>query len=366
MRRFGYFTINALCLLGFGLGVSARAQQAQPVATQPVTDQPAADQPGPTQVGSAVMGAVATRDALVEGGLQVEGEFAELMSNVSVTAYDRTAPITLARGGHVLVCSTSQFHLLHSGSGKSLLFGLDRGAMEIESPSAAQDVILTPDIRFTVQSPGSFDLDLRVTPDGDTCVNNAGAGAPVLSLNESFSSASYRLLPGQHVLFEHGSLREVVDNEKFSCGCPATLPPVATASVAKTEGAHPFPEAASEGLAPETTPDNSAPAGEKHTQIAATFSYGEGQPPPPSTLPPPAPAPKAAAAPPPPPAAPPASTPSPAPALPAGQPAAGAAVSSASAAPPPAPPGAHDIGRSIGRFFHRLFHPKEKSTPPAG
>ena len=100
----------------------------------------------------------------------------------------------------------------------------------------AQDVILTPDLRFTVEAGGAYDLRLRVTREGDTCVENAGTGAPVLMLNEAFSAASYRVMPGQHVLFEHGSLREVVDNEHSACGCPAEAAPMvltATSSAAE-------------------------------------------------------------------------------------------------------------------------------------
>lgn len=85
--------------------------------------------------GVAVMGTVATKDALVTGGLEVKGDRARLMSNTSVTAYDHTAQVKLERGGEVLVCATSQFHLLHSGTGKSLLFGLDRGALELHTPT---------------------------------------------------------------------------------------------------------------------------------------------------------------------------------------------------------------------------------------
>src|SRR6185312_1714504 len=179
-----------------------------------------AQQPAPAGVpgelaprGAASMGTVPTRDALVTGGLEVRGDSARLLTNASVTAYDHSAAISLARGGQVLVCATSQFHLLHSGTENSLLFGLDRGAIEIHSPTQPQDVILTPDIRFTLEHPGHYDLRLRVTPNGDTCVENSGTTAPVLTLADPFSGATYRLIPGQHVLFEHGNLHEVVDND---------------------------------------------------------------------------------------------------------------------------------------------------------
>src|SRR6185437_3266405 len=179
-----------------------------------------AQQPAPTS-----MGTVPTRDALVTGGLEVRGDSARLLTNTSVTAYDHSAAISLARGGEVLVCATSQFHLLHSGTENSLLFGLDRGALEIHSLTQPQDVILTPDIRFTLEHPGHFDFRLRVTPNGDTCVENSGTTAPVLTLADPFSGATYRLIPGQHVLFEHGNLHEVVDNERSPCGCPSAPPP---------------------------------------------------------------------------------------------------------------------------------------------
>ena len=242
------------------------------------------------QQAARVMGTVATKDALVTGGLEVKGDRARLMSNASVTAYDHTAQVKLERGGEVLVCATSQFHLLHSGTGNGLLFGLDRGAIELHTPTEGQDVILTPDIRFSVESKGSYDLRMRVTRDGDTCVENVGKKAPVLMLNDAFSRASYRLMAGQHVLFEHGSLKEVVDSETSSCGCPSEpVMTVADALVnAGTPGAagngdaaktaaeqHPFPAAVSEGLAPAAAVPQS-PAGVVHAQVTATLNSGDG------------------------------------------------------------------------------------------
>jgi hypothetical protein len=201
------------------------------------------------------MGTVATQDALITGGLEVQGNQARLLTNASVTAHDHTAVVTLGRGGQALVCATSEFHLLRSGKGDALLFGLNRGALELHTQTEPQDIILTPDIRFALETPGIYDLRLRVTRDGDTCVDNAGKSSPVLLLSDSFSSASYRLMPGQHVLFEHGSLHEVVDHERSPCGCPTDTPthlgPNATPS--ETAAAqHPFPSAQSEGLAPST------------------------------------------------------------------------------------------------------------------
>jgi hypothetical protein len=279
------------------------------------------------------MGSVASRAALVTGGLEVHGDSIRLLSNTSITAYDQAAPIALDRGGEVLVCATSQFHLLHSGQESSLVFALDRGAFELRGLAQPQDTILTPDLRFTLASSGHFDLSLRVTPNGDTCVQNAGAGAPILQISDAFSNATYRLTPGQHVLFEQGSLRTVVDSESSSCGCPPIPAALSTLSADATPAErsaaeHPFPAAASQGLAPTVPIDNSAPAGEKHTQVSSTLAFGGIQPD--STAVPPSPRPAATAAP---------------------------------TQRPPAPPGAHDIVHAIGHFFHRLFHP---NPPQAG
>ena len=274
------------------------------------------------------MGTVATQDALVTGGLEVQGERARLVSNVSVTAYERTAEIALSRGGQALVCATSAFHLLHAGTGQALLFGLDRGALELHTASYKQDVILTPDLRFTVEAPGWYDLRIRVTGNGDTCVENVGKGPPVLLLNDAFTLDSYRVMPGQHVLFEHGSLHEVVDNERSACGCQAPAGPVKLARTSPAAQAaaeqHPFPAAESAGLARTQPVNNSAPAGETHTQISTTMTYGGASQ---------------------------SSADTPAEAVPAPPPATPVATD-----PPPSPPGAHSIFHAIGRFFHKLFH----------
>ena len=79
---------------------------------------------------------------------------------------------------------------------------------------------MTPDLRFTVRNAGPLDLRLRIARNGDTCVDNRGPGAPTLAVSDPFGEAMYEVGPGQHVLFEHGSLREVVDHESSPCGCP--------------------------------------------------------------------------------------------------------------------------------------------------
>lgn len=279
------------------------------------------------------MGTVATREARVAGGLEVHGDQAQLLTNASITAYDHTAPISLTRGGQVLVCSTSEFHLLRSGAGGALIFGLNRGALEIRSGSLPRDVVLTPDLKLAPITPGPLDLSLRVTPEGDTCVDNAGPRSPVLLVTDPFSSSTYRILPSQHLLFVKGDLHRVVDHERSSCGCPAVAVPQVIAgkpgqplTPTQAAAAHPFPEAQSAGLAPIAPPANAAPAGVASSQVTTSFSYADGQ-----GTPPPVSGTSAAGG----------TTP--------------ASAQTASSGPIAPHPGG--FGSALRRFFHRLFHP---------
>ncbi len=212
-----------------------------------------------------LIGYVSTSDADITGATDVMDGRAVLAGSVEVTAKDHTAPVTLGRGGRVQVCQTSALHLTESKSAEAappLLFSLDRGAIEIEMNGTADDAIMTPDLRLTVRSAGPLDLRLRVAPNGDTCEENRGAEAPTLAVSDPFGASNYELMAGQHVLFEHGSVHEVVDHESEPCGCPdprganlaeALLAPSDAKTGAKTSTpptAHPFPAAISEGLAP--------------------------------------------------------------------------------------------------------------------
>ena len=162
-----------------------------------------------------------------------------------------------------------------------------------------------------------------------------------------FGEGTYQLTAGQHVLFEHGSLREVVDHETSSCGCPPEQAPTMTLAEALLSGSwgsgdaakrlrkqHPFPAAVSAGLAPVATPPQ-APAGALHEQVSATLSSSGGA----DSLAEPAGAGTAQAA--------------DAKAAPGSTAANTAqAAPSATSAPPPQQKG---FGHALGRFFRRLF-----------
>jgi hypothetical protein len=286
-----------------------------------------------------LIGYVSARDADVTGASDVVDGHAVLTGSVAVTAKDHTAPITLGRGGTVRVCQTSVLHLTQSRAAPAagqlaapLLLSLDRGAIEVQMAATAGDAVMTPDLRLAFNSAGPLDLRMRIARNGDTCVENRGLEAPTLDLSDPFGGATYRLLPGQHVLFEHGSLHEVVDHETIPCGCPdAATGSIAdalltggsgaatgTKAPAPQQEAHPFPAAVSEGLAPAPEVPQ-APPGQVHAQITDSLSYSA-----PTTSPVPATAP----------------TP--------------IAVSPSPTAQPAAEP-KHGLFHAVSHFFRRLF-----------
>ena len=239
------------------------------------------------------VGTVSLADAKVQGSggasVVLTGGRAELRGSSIVTANaGRNAEVTLARGGTVRVCQTSVLHAARS-VGDALFLALDRGAMEIRMKAEADDIVLTPDLRLTLASAGPLDLQMRVSRNGDTCVENRGHKAPLINITDSFGEASYQIKPNQHVLFEHGSLRDVVDRETTPCGCPPETPPGVSIAEAvlsakgsitpkQAEAAHPFPAAQSEGLAEPEPVAPETPSGGTHVQVGATLAYDPAAP----------------------------------------------------------------------------------------
>lgn len=243
------------------------------------------------------IGTVGVQDATVSGALEISNGQAVLVGNTTVKAGDHATDVMLNRGGDVRVCSTSGLHLTagKTTSGPApLMLALDRGAIEVRMAALQNDLVMTPDLRFTMRSAGLLDLRIRVTPNGDTCVENRGDKAPALNVADQFGQSSYELKPDQHVLFEHGSLKEVVDHESSPCGCPpepavsvadsgvtSSTPaaPGATVSPKSAEEEHPFPAAVSAGLAPPSSVPQAQP-GSVHAQVSTAMTYNaeEGVP----------------------------------------------------------------------------------------
>ncbi len=288
-------------------------------------------------------------DALVTGGLEVSRRHRHASSPTPASPPTTTPPPSrLARGGEVLVCATSPFHLLHSGTETRSSSRLDRGAIETPHRLLIRRTSSSPPTSASPSStPATTTSGSASRRNGDTCVENPGTTAPVLTLADPFCDATYHLIPGQHVLFEHGSLHEVVDNERSPCGCPpAPPPPVQQIAAAPNPGQptpptvaaaeHPFPAAASQGLTlARTGPGERRSVRRKaHPGRLRCSAYDAAHPntPPPSTVEPPKPASTTGSC--------------------AGSPT--GTGDATSAAPPPTPPGAHDSSTPSATSFTRV------------
>jgi hypothetical protein len=228
-------------------GNAQAAQTASPQAAQ--TDQAPTFGTPPVAIvplDKSVPGAALT----VEGAMQTWNGRAYLMGSGSISAGEATAEVTLPSRGTLRVCASSNVKLAADASAPAgevpgLLIALDRGAVEMSfAPSTAReknaDTLLTPYFRILIGGPNAADVKVRLGEHGDTCVDNSGTNAPYVVVISVFEGGIYRVQPGQRVMFEHGRLQSVVDQESEPCGCP---PPARTES-------NEFPLAQSEGLAP--------------------------------------------------------------------------------------------------------------------
>ena len=243
------------------------------------------------------------KEVQVAGAVEVHDGEMQLGNGSAITAGAETVNITLTRGGLLRLCSTTAVHLSHDSAlnapdSSALMMALDRGAIETDYETGKySDVLLTPDLRILISPPGHADVSVRVNTRGDTCIDNHGANAPYITVSSQFDGGLYRLHPNQHVTFEHGSLRDVVDTEKEPCGCPVTPPisvagaglPSSTPSAANKPVGGPsstpadtaFPLAQSEGLAP-APPPLATPVvkpGEVHAEVSVPLTYNGDAPP---------------------------------------------------------------------------------------
>jgi hypothetical protein len=249
--------------------------------------------------------------AEVTGAVQVVNGRAFVGANAVITSGSQTSQVTLPYRGTLRVCASTTVKLAADASVPSsdvpgLMMALEQGAVEASFATGRNsDFLLTPDFRILIGGPGAADVKVRLGPHGDTCVDNAGTAAPYVLVTSVFDGGAYRVQSGQRVMFQHGSLHEVVDQEKEPCGCPPAV-----------RNSNDFPLAESEGLAPTLHPAP-VPQGQLgQQQSAGSLTYNAAPLPPPASTPsaqpptgpppPPAPAADTAATQPPPPTLPPA------------------------------------------------------------
>lgn len=176
-----------------------------------------------------------------------------IAANASIVSGEQATHVTLPYRGTLLVCAYTTVKLtadtsVPQGEVPGLMMAMEHGALEMSfavgrANAHNADMLLTPDFRILVGGQGPADVKVRLGPKGDTCIDNPGANAPYVVVSSVFEGGAYRVQPGQRVMFQHGSLHEVVDEEKEPCGCPPPEPK-----------GNEFPLAQSEGLAPLAKP----------------------------------------------------------------------------------------------------------------
>ena len=206
----------------------------------------------------------------VKGQIEVAGGKAVIAASGEVSAGSHAALVQLTHRGEVRLCATTTVALSaatpRTDDLSGLMLSLSHGALEARFATGHNaDVILTPDFRISISGPGVANVDVRLGDGGDTCVDNHGEHPATVVVSSVFEGGAYSVGAGQRVMFEHGSLREVVDHEKESCGCPVE---------AKVDEANPFPVAQSAGLAPlAKAPANATVVGQENAQLTATLTH---------------------------------------------------------------------------------------------
>jgi hypothetical protein len=208
--------------------------------------------------------------ASVTGALEVSQGKAIIVASGAITSGAETTDVVLPHRGVLRVCASTTVKLaadssVPAGETPGLMMAMDHGAIEASFATGRNsDILLTPDFRILIGAPGAAEVKVRLGQHGDTCVDNAGVNAPYVLVTSIFEGGDYRVQPGQRVMFQHGSLHEVVDNEKEPCGCPPAPHP----------GTNEFPLAQSEGLAPLPKPAPIAPSqSSAPPQVVEPFVY---------------------------------------------------------------------------------------------
>jgi hypothetical protein len=235
--------------------------QTPPSPTTNAAPQPAPSSPAPN--GDARLLAIIPLDTKipgfaqeVTGAMNVTNGRAFLTGNGTVTAGAQTTQVTLPYRGTLRVCTSSTVKLstdtsVPAGEVPGLLMAMDHGAVEASFATGRNsDILMTPDFRILIGGPGTADVKVRLGQGGDTCVDNGSDSAAYVLVSSVFDAGAYRVQAGQRVMFQHGNLQQVVDQEKEPCGCPPPPKP----------DSNDFPLAQSEGLAPLLAP-KPAPVG---------------------------------------------------------------------------------------------------------
>jgi cell division septation protein DedD len=191
------------------------------------------------------LGQLQATDASVEGPVILAGASASVLSGSSIEAKVQIATLKLERGGSLLVCPGTKLTVTASQNGHELMFSLNSGNLEMDYQlGTTADTLLTPALRLLMPGPGQLHQAVRVSPNGDTCVQSLPSNATWIVVSETKGDASYQLRPGEAVVFQGGHISGALPTRQ-NCGCPAPPPTsvaIATPLPAEPEPAQPRPK----------------------------------------------------------------------------------------------------------------------------
>ena len=180
------------------------------------------------------LGELYATDARVKGAVILAGSGTSVLSGSSIAAGAQTATLKLERGGSLLVCSGTNLSVNASQNGRELMFSLSSGNLEMNYPlGAAADTLLTPDLRLLLPGPGTIHIAVKVTPQGDTCVQSLPWNVASIVVSETMGDATYQVKPDEAVWFKGGQLGQATSTRQ-NCGCPISqpIPPTQVAKAA--------------------------------------------------------------------------------------------------------------------------------------
>jgi hypothetical protein len=204
------------------------------------------------------IGELYATDASVKGSVILAGSGTTVLSGSQIAAGARTATLKLERGGSVLVCPGTSLSVASSQSGRQLLFSVNSGNLELDYPIGSNsDTLLTPDFRLMLPGPGQIHVAVRISANGDTCVQSLPSDNSALIVSEAMGDESYQVKPEAAVLFKGGHVQGAAPARQ-SCGCPAP-PPTQVAKVTPPAPVVPTPPPPTSGAALAAALDNGLP-----------------------------------------------------------------------------------------------------------
>ncbi len=219
------------------------------------------------------LGELYATDASVKGSVVLAGSGTSVLSGSSIQAGAQAATLKLDRGGSLLVCEGTKLSLTASQTGREMLFSLNSGNVELNYPLGAEaDTLLTPDLRLLLPGPGTVHVAVRVTPQGDTCVQSLPWNTSAIVVSETMGDATYQVKSDEAVLFKGGHLGEA-SRSKQNCGCPSS-PPTQVAKVAPPPPPTTVQPKPAQPMASAPPP---APP-EQHLAVAAPFIFRANDP----------------------------------------------------------------------------------------